>query len=274
MTADTASGIDYRAIKEKQRAAWQTGDFARVGTTMQSMAERLVEAAAVHADERVLDVGCGQGNAALAAARRFADATGIDYVPDLLAQGRARAAADGLPVEFTEADAEQLPFAPAAFDVVLSTVGVMFAPDQERAASELLRVTRPGGRIALASWTPEGMVGALFTVIASYGPPPAGLRSPMAWGSPVRLAELFGDAVHWTAQNRRIFEFVYRSPEHFADWFGTYYGPLTRLRGSLDDAARDRLRADLADVAHRFNTATDGTTVAEAEYLEVVGVRR
>jgi SAM-dependent methyltransferase len=265
--------VDFEAIKERQRAGWEAGDYPRVGNTLQLMAERLVEAADVHAGQRVLDVAGGQGNAAIAAARRFADSSGVDYAANLLAQGRERAAAEHLPVTFTEGDVEQLPFPAASFDATLSTVGVMFAPDQERAAAELVRVTRAGGTIALASWTPEGLVGVLFKTIGKYAPPPAGVRSPMLWGTEARLAELFGERVGWTVTRRRL-DLAYRSPEHFSEWFRLYYGPITRLAGSLDDDTRARFGADLAGVPGQFNRAGDGTVLAPAEYLEAIGVRR
>jgi len=270
----TTRTVDFEAIKQRRRTAWESGDYPRIGNTLQIMAERLVDTAGVRAGERVLDVACGQGNAALAAARRFADATGVDYAVNLLAQGRERAAAERLPVTFVEGDAERLPYPDAAFDATLSTVGVMFAPDQERAAAELVRVTRAGGRIALASWSPDSLVGAMFRVIAGYAPPPAGVRSPMLWGTRTRLDELFGDRVEWTAVTTRVFHFSFGSPAHFAEWFQLYYGPITRLSDSLDDAARGRLAADLAGVPVPFNRADDGTVLAAAEYLEVVGERR
>jgi ubiquinone/menaquinone biosynthesis C-methylase UbiE len=270
MQTDT---VDFEAIKERQRMGWEAGDYPRVGNTLQLMAERLVEAADVRAGQRVLDVACGQGNAAIASARRFADSTGLDYATNLLAQGRERAEAEHLPVTFTEGDAEQLPFPEAAFDTTLSTVGVMFAPDQERAAAELARVTRVGGKIALASWTPDGLVGVLFKTIGKYAPPPAGVRSPMLWGTEGRLADLFGDKVEWTVA-KRTFDFAYRSPEHFSEWFRLYYGPITRLAGTLDDGQRAQFAADLADVPRQFNRADDSTVLAPGEYLEAIGVRR
>jgi ubiquinone/menaquinone biosynthesis C-methylase UbiE len=270
MQTDT---VDFEAIKERQRMGWEAGDYPRVGNTLQLMAERLVEAADVHAGQRVLDVACGQGNAAIAAARRFADSTGLDYATNLLAQGRERAKAEHLAVTFTEGDAERLPFPGASFDTTLSTVGVMFAPDQERAAAEMVRVTRAGGKIALASWTPDGIVGVLFKTVGKYAPPPAGVKSPVLWGTRERLAELFGNTVEWTV-TRRTFDLVYRSPEHFSEWFRLYYGPITRLAGSLDDATRAQFAADLAEVPRQFNRADDGTVVAPGEYLEAVGVRR
>jgi ubiquinone/menaquinone biosynthesis C-methylase UbiE len=270
MQSDT---VDFEAVKERQRMGWEAGDYPRVGNTLQPMAECLVKAADVRAGQRVLDVACGQGNAAIAAARRFAEVTGVDYAASLLAQGRERAEAEHLPVEFTEGDAEQLPFPHASFDATLSTVGVMFAPDQERAAAELVRVTRAGGTIALASWTPDGLVGVLFKTIGKYAPPPPGVKSPMLWGTEARLAELFGDLVEWKI-TRRTLEMSYRSPEHFSEWFRLYYGPITRLAATLDDGTRAQFAADLADVPRQFNRADDGTVLAPAEYLEAIGVRR
>jgi SAM-dependent methyltransferase len=271
MTSTTT--VDLTAVKNAQRTAWQTGDYPRVGNTLQIIAERLVEAADVRAGQRVLDVACGQGNAAIAAARRFAEATGTDYAPNLLEQGRERAVAEHLPVTFVEGDAEQLPFPAESFDLVLSTVGVMFAPDHQRAADELVRVTAPGGRIALASWTPTGMIGHLFRTVGTWAPPPAGLRPPALWGTEEHLAELFGDRVRWTALTLREFDFRYRSPEHYAEWFVEFYGPITRLNGTLSDDDRPRFADDLAAVARSFNRADDGTVVAPAQYLEAVGVR-
>ena len=270
----SATVVDFEAIKKNQRAAWETGDYPRVGNTLQLIAELLAEAADVRAGQRVLDVACGQGNAALAAARRFADATGVDYATNLLAQGRERAAAERLPVTFTEGDAEQLPCPDAAFDRVLSTVGVMFAPNQQRAADELVRVTAPGGRIALASWTPASLVGQMFRTIARWAPPPAGIRSPMLWGSPEHLAELFGDRVEWVGLTKREFVMRYHSPAHFSEWFRQFYGPITRLSGTLPEADRQRFAEELAEVPRQFNRAEDGTVVAPAEYLEAVGIRR
>jgi ubiquinone/menaquinone biosynthesis C-methylase UbiE len=222
----------------------------------------------------VLDVACGQGNAALAAARRFARATGVDYATNLLAQGRERAAAEHLDVAFEAGDAEALPFDDASFDLSLSTVGVMFAPNQQRAADELVRVTAPGGRIALAAWTPTGMIGQMFRVVSGFAPPLPGVRPPALWGTPEHLDELFGDRVGWTARTVRTYVFRYHSAQHFSQWFRDFYGPITRLAGTLAEADRARFAADLADVAARFNRADDGTLAAHAEYLEAVGVRR
>ena len=270
----TTTTIDFEAIKKKQRAGWETGDYPRVGNTLQIIAELLVEAADVRAGQRVLDVACGQGNAAIAAAFRFAEATGVDYAANLLAQGRERAAAQNVAVTFTEGDAEELPFPDASFDVALSTVGVMFAPNHRQAADELVRVTAPGGRIGLASWTPDSMVGAMFKTVGRFAPPPAGVRPPVLWGTPEHLAELFGDRVEWTTFTRREYAFRYRSTEHFSEWFRQYYGPITRLAGSLPEPESERFARELAEVARQYNTVDDGTVAASATYLEAVGVRR
>ena len=269
-TAPTPGAPDYAAIKTRQQATWASGDFGRIGVTLQIVGESLCEAADVVGGERVLDVAAGNGNASLAAARRFADVTSTDYVADLLEQGRRRAEAEGLAVAFQVADAERLPFADSSFDVALSTFGVMFAPDQERAAAELLRVVRPGGRIALASWTPEGFLGALFRAIATFVPSPAGLRSPMAWGSEPRVLELFGrqsSAIHTV---RRTYAFRYRSAEHWVEFFRAYYGPTHKAFASLDEAGRRVLESALLDLLRASNTHKGGALVVPAEYLEVV----
>jgi ubiquinone/menaquinone biosynthesis C-methylase UbiE len=270
----TSTAIDFEAIKKAQRAGWETGDYPRVGNTLQIIAELLVEAADVRAGQRVLDVACGQGNAAIAAARRFAEATGVDYATNLLAQGRERAAVEHLAVTFTEGDAEQLPLPDGGFDHVLSTVGVMFAPDHQRAADELVRVTREGGKVALASWTPSGMIGELFKTVGGWAPPPPGVRSPTSWGTAEHLADLFGERVEWVSLTKRHYVFRYHSPEHYSQWFREFYGPITRLAGGLSGQDLDRFSGDLADVARKYNRADDGTVAAPAEYLEAVGIRR
>jgi ubiquinone/menaquinone biosynthesis C-methylase UbiE len=270
----TTTQIDFETIKKNQRAGWETGDYTRVGNTLQIMAELLVESADVRAGQSVLDVAGGQGNAAMAAARRFADATAVDYATNLLAKGRQRAEAEDLPVTFTEGDAEQLAAPDRSFDLVLSTVGVMFAPDHQRAADELVRVTKPGGKIALASWTPAGMVGNMFKTVASWAPPPAGLRPATLWGTPEHLTELFRGRVEWTSLEKKHYVFRYYSPEHFSQWFREYYGPITKLAGTLSTEDEARFSAELAEVARRFNNADDGTVVAPSEYLEAVGVVR
>lgn len=260
---------DPALVKQGLQAAWASGDFAVIGTTLQIVGENLAEAADIRAGERVLDVAAGNGNATLAAARRFARVTSTDYVPQLLEKGAARARAEGLQVEFQEADAENLPFEDNAFDAVLSTFGVMFAPDAERASAELLRVTRPGGRIGLANWTPGGFLGDYFRATAKHVPPPAGLRSPMLWGDPLRLEEMFGSSGR-VAYERRNFNFRYQSPEHFIDIFRRFYGPTHRAFAALDADGQQRLADDLAALLRQHNRAGDGALVVPGEYLEVV----
>jgi len=265
--------LDLAAVKARQQATWSSGDYSVVGTTLQSTGESLCEALDLRAGERVLDVACGNGNAALAAARRFALVTGVDYVPALLARAGARAAADGLPLELREGDAEALPFQDGAFDVVLSTFGVMFAPDQERAAGELLRVCRRGGRIGLASWTPEGFIGQVFKLVGSYVPPPAGLRGPALWGTEARLAELFGEGARTLRAQRREFSFRYRSADHWLEVFRTWYGPIHKAFGALPPERQRGLASDLTALIGRFNVAHDGTMVVPSAYLEAVVTR-
>ena len=259
---------DLAAIKARQQATWASGDYAVVGTTLQIVGERLCEAVDLRAGERVLDVAAGNGNATLAAARRFAEVTSTDYVEALLERGRERAAAERLPATFRAADAEALPFGDGSFDVVLSTFGVMFTPDQERAAAELYRVVRPGGRIGLANWTPEGFVGQLFRAVARHVPPPAGVRPPVLWGSEARLAELF--PAGRVAVTPRHFNLRYRSAEHWLEVFRAYYGPTHRAFAALDAAGQAALAAELVALVGRLNRGGPASLVVPAEYLEVV----
>jgi ubiquinone/menaquinone biosynthesis C-methylase UbiE len=268
------SRVAMQVLKTRQQGVWASGDYAVVGTTLQIVGETLAEAMDLRAGERVLDVAAGNGNATLAAARRWCDVTSTDYVPQLLERGRARAEAEGVLVEFREADAEDLAFADAQFDAVVSTFGVMFTPDQQRAAAEMLRVCRSGGRIGLANWTPEGFIGQLFRIIGKYAPPPAGVRSPTLWGTHERLTALFGGAVSSVRAEPKQFAFRYRSAEHFLEVFREYYGPTLRLFDALDEAGRRTLSAEVLDLVRRLNRATDGTMVVESEYLEVVLTKR
>jgi ubiquinone/menaquinone biosynthesis C-methylase UbiE len=267
----TETSIDYAAIKTRQQGAWSTGNYAVVGTTIQIVGESLCEALDLRSGSRVLDVAAGNGNATLAAARRFTDVTSTDYVPSLLEQGRKRAEAEGLTVQFQEADAENLPFPDASFDVVTSTFGVMFAPDQAKAASELARVCKPGGKIGLANWTPEGFIGQLFKVIGKYVPPAAGLKSPSLWGTKARLDELFG-AIGTVHTTNRHFAFRYKSPQHFVEVFRTYYGPMNKTFGALaaDPDKQVAFGNDLLSLIQSANRSGDATLVAPAEYLESV----
>ncbi len=275
MTVSTqpAAAPDYAAIKGRQRQTWASGDYHVIASLIVPVSERLCDAVDLRAGERVLDVATGSGNTAIAAARRLCEVTGMDYVPALLERGRAGAAAEGLRVTFEEGDAEALPAADASYDVVLSTFGSMFAPDQEQAARELLRVCRPGGRIGMANWTSEGFIGEMFRTTGRHVPPPAGLRPPVLWGTDARLRELFGDGISSLSLTRRMYTFRYTSAEHWLDFFRTYYGPTLKAFEPLDAAGQERLAADLLDLARRYNRATDGTLAVPAEYAEVVAVR-
>jgi ubiquinone/menaquinone biosynthesis C-methylase UbiE len=262
------------ALKTKQHAAWSSGDYAVVGTTLQIVGEELCEALDVRPGQKVLDVAAGNGNVTLAAARRWCDVVSTDYVPGLLERGQLRAKAEGLPVKFQVADAEALPFADAAFDVVVSTFGVMFTPDQDKAASELLRVCKRGGKIGLANWTPEGFIGQLFKTLGQYLPPPAGARSPALWGTRSRINEMFETSAESIKAERRHFTFRYHSPDHFLQIFRSYYGPMLKAFAALDETNREGLSHDLLALIGRLNTATDGTMIVPSQYLEVVITRR
>jgi ubiquinone/menaquinone biosynthesis C-methylase UbiE len=264
----TTLAPDFTAIKQRQQATWAAGDYSIIGTTLQIVGERLCEAVDLRSGERVLDVAAGNGNATLAAGRRFGEVTSTDYVGALLDRARERAAAERLAIQFQEADAEALPFADGSFDVVLSTFGVMFTPNQEKAASELARVCRKGGRIGLANWTPEGFIGQLFGVIGKHVPPPAGVKPPSLWGTQARLEELFaGHAVRATS---RIYNFRYRSAAHWLEVFRTYYGPTNRAFAALDAGRQAALQSDIEALLGRMNHGGRDTLVVPSEYLEVV----
>jgi SAM-dependent methyltransferase len=266
--------IDLSALKTKQHGAWSSGDYAIVGTTLQIVGEELCEALDIRAGQKVLDVAAGNGNATLAAARRWCEVISTDYVPSLLERGRARATAEGLSVQFKEADAEALDFGDETFDTVLSTFGVMFTPDQDRAASELLRVCKSGGKIGLANWTPDGFIGQVFKTLGKYLPPPAGAKSPAMWGTQARITEMFGTSAASIRAEKRNFAFRYRSPEHFLDIFKSYYGPMLKAFAALDTANQNGLREDLLALIGKMNRADDGTMVVPSEYLEIVITKR
>jgi len=262
--------VDLAAVKNKQHLAWSSGDYSVVGTTLQIVGESLCEALDLRAGERVLDIAAGNGNATLAAARRWCDVVSTDYVPTLLERGRARASAEGLQVQFEQADAENLPYTDDSFDVAMSTFGVMFTPDQDKAAAEMVRACKPGGRIGLANWTPASFVGEIFKTLGKYLPPAAGVKSPALWGTEARLRELFGDRTDSIDIERKEFVFRYHSATHWLEVFRTFYGPMHKAFGALDATLQESLAADLIALAKRFNRATDGTLVAPSEYLEVV----
>jgi SAM-dependent methyltransferase len=262
--------IDLTAVKTRQRAAWSTGDYAVVGTTLQIVGESLCEALDLRSGASVLDVAAGNGNATLAAARRWCDVTSTDYVASSLESGKKRAVAEGHVVRFQEADAENLPFPDASFDVVVSTFGVMFTANQEQAAKELARVCKPGGRIGLANWTPDSFIGQLFKTIGKYVPPAAGVKSPALWGTRSRLDELFGAGANHIATTGREFVFRYRSPMHWIEVFRTYYGPMTKTFGALDPEKQAAFTSDLLALIECGNRSKDRSLVLPSEYLEVV----
>jgi ubiquinone/menaquinone biosynthesis C-methylase UbiE len=269
-SAVKAGAPDFGQIKSRQQASWASGDFAVIGTTLQIVGEELCEALDVRAGQRVLDVAAGNGNAALAAARRWCEVTATDYVPALLDQARERAAGERLPLTLKVADAEALPFPDASFDVVMSTFGAMFTPRHEKPAEEMLRVCRSGGRIGLANWTPDGFIGALFKAIGRYVPPPAGLMSPALWGTRGHIAELFGRQGSILKAEPRSFQFRYRSDEHWIDIFRSFYGPVLKAFEKLEMVQQANLHADIKALIAKFNVARDGTMVVPSEYLEVV----
>jgi len=265
---------DLVAIKARQQGAWSSGDYAVVGTTLQIVGEELCEAIDLRPGSKVLDVAAGNGNVTLAAARRWCEVTSTDYVPALLERGRERAAAERLVIDFRQADAEALPFPDASFDVVVSTFGVMFTADQDKAAIELLRVCKPGGKVGLANWTPEGFIGRLFKTLGTHLPPPAGVKSPALWGTRARLNEMFGAQASEINAEPRTFVFRYRSPQHWLDVFKTFYGPMLKAFAALNANAQAALTRDVLALVDEFNRAGDRTMAVPSEYLEVVITKR
>jgi len=261
-------------IKTRQQATWASGDYAIIGSTLQIVGETLCEALDLRSGQRVLDVAAGNGNAALAAARRWCEVTAADYVPELLQRASERAAADRLPIKIQVADAEALPFTEASFDVVTSIFGVMFTPDHEKTAREMLRVCRPQGKIGLANWTPDGFIGVLFKTIGKYIPAPANMKSPLLWGTASYMAELFGKHASDVSTETRVFMFRYRSDDHWIDMFRSYYGPVLKTFEALDAPLQQALTSDIKALIKRFNTARDGTIVMPGEYLQVIIQKR
>jgi SAM-dependent methyltransferase len=262
------------AIKERQQATWASGNYATIGVTIQIVGESLAEAVDIRAGERVLDVAAGNGNATLAAARRFAKVTSTDYVAALLDKGQARAKAEGLQAEFRVADAEDLPFADETFDVALSTFGAMFTPDHTRPAREMLRVLRSGGRIGLANWTPTGFIGQLFKIIGSYVAPPAGLQSPALWGTEPHIVSLFGSQAADITCTRKIFNFRYLSSVHWLQVFRDFYGPMHKAFAALEPAKQAAMERDIKALLERSNVGGPASLVVPSEYLEVVIAKR
>jgi ubiquinone/menaquinone biosynthesis C-methylase UbiE len=265
---------DLLAVKTRQQAAWSSGDYALIGATLQIVGEDLCEALDLRSGQKVLDVAAGNGNVTLAAARRWCDVTSTDYVPELLERGRARARAEGWTVDFKVADAEALPFPDASYDAVVSTFGVMFTANQDKAAAELLRVCKSGGKIGLANWTPEGFIGQLFKTLGKHAPPPAGVKSPALWGTRARLEEMFGAKASSIETLPRNFVFRYRSAQHWMEVFKTYYGPLLKTFAALEPPVRQALHDDIMALIARLNRADDGTMAVPGEYLEVIVTKR
>jgi ubiquinone/menaquinone biosynthesis C-methylase UbiE len=268
-----AETVDLRAVTQIQQKVWSEGDFGRIGSMIVLVAERLCEAADLRAGERVLDVACGHGNVALAAARRtWEPVVGLDYVPELLERGRERAAAERFEIEFVEGDAQEMPFDGESFDAVLSTFGVMFAPDQQRAADELLRVCRPGGRIGLANWVPDGFVGEMFMTVSGHAPPPPGVAPPPLWGTEQHLHNLFGDRISELRVERRTVKQRFRSPEHWLEVFRTWFGPMKMAFERVGPEGEEALARDLRALVERHNIDRS-TLVLPTEYLEVVATK-
>jgi len=272
-TIDTPAP-DLAAVKTRQQQTWASGDYGAVAARIVLIAEQLCDAADLQAGWHVLDIATGTGNAAIAAARHGCTVTGVDYVPALLERGRERAAAERLAVEFLKADAEALPFADETFDAVTSVLGTMFAPDHARTAAELLRVVKRGGTIALASWTPDGFIGDLFRLVARHVLPPAGVASPMLWGTEAHLRELFGDGFATLATQKRTFTFRFHSAEEFAEFFRLWYGPTLKAFATLEGDAYNALERELIQLARRANRLETGAVAIPATYLEASAIKR
>jgi ubiquinone/menaquinone biosynthesis C-methylase UbiE len=265
---------DLEQVTRAQQRMWATGDFHRIGVTQVVVGEMLARAVDIHAGERVLDVAAGAGNASLAAARRFADVLCTDYVPDLLGHAEARAQTEGLPIRTQVADAQALPFPDGSFDVVVSTFGAMFAPDQETTARELLRVLRPGGRLGMANWTPDSWIGGQFRLQAQYVPPAEGVRPPVRWGSVDELRQLLGNEVAQLDVTEQYSDFLHHSASDLFELNKTWFGPIVTAMNTLDEAGQEAFARDWIALADSYNRATDGTCVISAPYLQVVAVKR
>ena len=262
------------AIKERMHKVWTSGEYARIGNPLVLIGELLCEAADLRSGDKVLDVATGSGNTAISAARRFCEVTGMDLAPESIEHARRRAEAEGMEITFEVGDAEDLSYPDASFDVVLSSIGVMFCPNQEQAAGELLRVCRPGGKIGLASWTPDGFTGNMLKTVGKHVPPPPGVKPAPLWGTEERLRELFGGGVSSLEATRRTYVFRYPSAEYFVEYFRNYYGPTVRAFAALEPEGQEALARDLQELLESRNTSGDETLVVPSDYLEVVAVKR
>jgi SAM-dependent methyltransferase len=265
--------VDFAAVTTRQQQMWATGDFHRIGVTTVIVGERLVRAVGVRAGQHVLDVAAGAGNTSLAACRRFGEVIASDYVPDLLATAARRAEAEGLPLKTEVADAQNLPYPDASFDVVLTTFGAMFAPDQEKTASELLRVLKPGGKLGMANWTPTGFIGRLFAVGAKHVPPPPGVDPPSRWGTGDGVQQLLGSRGASLELKEREMEFVYPSASYMLELYKTWFGPTATQFAMLDEAGQTAYTKDLMSLYGEWNRAPDDTVLIPAAYLEVVATK-
>jgi len=270
----TVTAPDLAAVKAKQQQMWASGDFHVIAAIIQPTAEQLVDSADLRPETRVLDVATGSGNAAIAAARIGCTVEGVDYVPGLLERGRLRAAAEGYDIRFVEGDAEALPYGDAEFDAVTSIFGSMFAPDHRQAAAELLRVTRPGGTVAVGSWTPEGFIGQLLKTVGKHVPPPAGVQSPILWGTESHLREIFGGGISSLSTSERTFTWRFTSAQALVDTFRTWYGPTYKAFGALDEPGAQALEADIVALTTSYDRLGEpGAIAVPATYLEAVAVR-
>lgn len=262
-------------IKARTQVVWSSGDYSKIAWITSPLADRLVEAAGIRPGATVLDVATGTGHVALAAARRFCETTGLDFVPSLIETAQRRAAVEELPIEFVVGDAEDLQFGDESFEFVFSAIGAMFAPNQQAVADELVRVCAPGGTIGMVNWTPTGFIGELFKTVAKHVPPPAEVKPAALWGNEEHVRGLFGDRVAKVEFQPGHLTQYYRAPEHFAEFFLTHYGPTLKASESLgDDAKREAFRVDLVDLANRFNRAADGTAALHADYAIVLASKK
>jgi len=260
---------DFKKITENQKKVWNSGDFNQIARLNWGMSEKLVSEVDPKPRQRVLDVACGSGTAALVAERRFCEVTGLDYVSSLIDRARLRAEANGQDIKFIVGDAQEMPFPDDYFDCILSVYGVQFAPDQEKTAAELIRVCKPGGVIGIAGPAPEGWSKDFFAAHARHNPPPPGVHSPLKWGTEEGLKELFGDSVTSIVFKKHRALQYYRSIDHAVEIFSTWFGPTLNALEKIEDEQKKNLLNDLKEVFERYNTATDGTAIVENIYSQI-----